>query len=110
MDQKERRDYLIQSLIGEQMRYRGMKTEQEEENARIQLRSLMNVRLAAPISEQFAEIQDAYLQAINEERGVVSLSEMEETEPGIFLWQGDITRLKVDGVVNAANSGMTGCY
>lgn len=110
MNQKERREYLIQSLISEQTRYLGMKIEQEEENARMQLRSLMNIRLAAPISEQFAKIQDAYLQEINADRGVVSLSELEEVEPEIYLWQGDITRLKADGIVNAANSGMTGCY
>ena len=110
MNQKERREYLIQSLISEQTRYLGMKIEQEEENARMQLRSLMNIRLAAPISEQFAKIQDAYLQEINADRGVVALSELEEAEPGIYLWQGDITRLNVDGIVNAANSGMTGCY
>lgn len=110
MNQKERREYLIQSLISEQTRYLGMKIEQEEENARMQLRSLMNIRLAAPISEQFTKIQDAYLQEINADRGVVSLSELEEVEPEIYLWQGDITRLKADGIVNAANSGMTGCY
>ena len=110
MNQKERREYLIQSLISEQTRYLGMKIEQEEENARMQLRSLMNIRLAAPISEQFTKIQDAYLQEINADRGVVSLSELEEVEPEIYLWQGDITRLNADGIVNAANSGMTGCY
>ena len=110
MNQKERREYLIQSLISEQTRYLGMKIEQEEENARMQLRSLMNIRLAAPISEQFTKIQDAYLQEINADRGVVSLSELEEVVPEIYLWQGDITRLKADGIVNAANSGMTGCY
>jgi len=110
MDQKERRLYLIQSLIGEQKRFRGMQIEQDETGAKRQLRSLMNVRMAAPITKEFEDIQNAYLQKVNAERGIVSLSELEETEPGIYLWQGDITRLCVDGIVNAANSGMTGCY
>lgn len=110
MDQKERRDYLIKSLIREQERFHGMEIEQNETEARRQLRSLMNVRMAAPITKEFEEVQDAYLQEINAGRGIVSLSDLEEREPGIYLWQGDITRLAVDGIVNAANSGMTGCY
>ena len=110
MDQKERRNYLIKSLIREQRRFHGMEIEQDETGARRQLRSLMNVRMAAPITKEFEEIQDAYLQEVNADRGIVSLSELTETEAGIYLWQGDITRLAVDGIVNAANSGMTGCY
>ena len=110
MDQKERRNYLIRNLIREQRRFHGMEIEQEETGARRQLRSLMNVRMAAPITKEFEEVQDAYLQKVNADRGIVSLSDHAETEPGIYLWQGDITRLAVDGIVNAANSGMTGCY
>lgn len=110
MDQKERRNYLIRNLIREQRRFHGMEIEQDEAGARRQLRSLMNVRMAAPITKEFEEVQDSYLQKVNADRGIVSLSDLEETEPGIYLWQGDITRLAVDGIVNAANSGMTGCY
>jgi len=110
MDQKERRDYLIRNLIREQKRYRGMEIEQNEPEARRQLRALMNVRMASPISKEFEKVQDAYLQEVNADRGIVSISDLEETEPGICLWQGDITRLAADGIVNAANSGMTGCY
>ncbi len=87
-----------------------MEIEQDETVARRQLRSLMNVRMAAPITEEFESVQNAYLQEINAGRGIVSITDMEEVEPGIYLWQGDITRLKVDAIVNAANSGMTGCY
>ena len=110
MDQKERRNYLIRNLIREQRRFHGMEIEQEETGSRRQLRSLMNVRMAAPITKEFEEVQDAYLQKVNADRGIISLSDLAETEPGIYLWQGDITRLAVDGIVNAANSGMTGCY
>ena len=110
MDQKERREYLLRSLIKEQPRFRGMIIEQDETEARRQLRSLMNVRMAAPITKEFEEVQNAYLQKVNADRGIVYLSDLEEKEPGIYLWQGDITRLAVDGIVNAANSGMTGCY
>ena len=110
MDQNERRKYLIQSLIREQKQFYGMEIEKDEISARQQLRSLMNVRMAAPITKEFEEVQDAYLKEINADRGIVSLSDLKEVEPGIYLWQGDITRLAVDAIVNAANSGMTGCY
>jgi len=98
MDQKERRNYLLRNLIREQRRFHGMEIEQDEIVARRQLRSLMNVRMAAPITKEFEEIQDAYLQDVNTDRGVVSLSDLEETGPGIYLWQGDITRLAADGI------------
>ena len=110
MDQNERRKYLIQSLIREQKQFYGMEVEKDEISARQQLRLLMNVRMAAPITKEFEEVQDAYLKEINADRGIVSLSDLKEVEPGIYLWQGDITRLAVDAIVNAANSGMTGCY
>ena len=53
MDQKERRNYLIKSLLREQSRFHGMEIEQSESDARRQLRSLMNVRMAAPITKEF---------------------------------------------------------
>lgn len=55
-------------------------------------------------------VQDEYLLQVNAEKGVVTLSDMEEIQPDIYIWKGDITRLKVGAIVNAANSGMTGCY
>lgn len=82
----------------------------EASDQRRLLRSLMNVRWAAPISEEFQRIQDAYLQEEKEKKGVMTLDMLEEYEDGLYLWQGDITRLQVGAIVNAANSGMTGCY
>ena len=81
MDQKERRDYLIRNLIREQKRYRGMEIEQNEPEARRQLRALMNVRMASPISKEFEKVQDAYLQEVNADRGIVSICDREETDP-----------------------------
>ena len=81
MDQKERRNYLIRNLIREQKRFHGMEIEQSEPEARRQLRALMNIRMASPISKEFEEVQDAYLQEVNAGRGIVSISDLEETEP-----------------------------
>ena len=74
------------------------------------LRSLMNVRFPRPASESFLTIQDEYLQEELAQRGVTDLADLTPASEGIYLWQGDITTLRCDAIVNAANSGMTGCY
>jgi O-acetyl-ADP-ribose deacetylase (regulator of RNase III) len=83
--------------------------EDEGEQFRL-LRSLMNVRMAAPIAPEVERIQDEYLREENRKRGVVNLSDLEPIQSGLYLWRGDITRLACGAIVNAANSGMTGCY
>jgi O-acetyl-ADP-ribose deacetylase (regulator of RNase III) len=74
------------------------------------LRSLMNVRPASPISPELQQVQDDYLQEENRRRGRVALSDLRPIQPGLYLWRGDITTLQCGAIVNAANSGMTGCY
>lgn len=110
MNQSERRQILIRYLLDEKPKYKGIDIPQSGEEQKTLLRSLMNVRMAAPISEEFGRIQDEYLQEENKNRGIVELSELTPTEDGIYLWRGDITRLHCGAIVNAANSGMTGCY
>ena len=70
----------------------------------------MNVRPPVPVSKDFLKVQDAYLTQRLTERGVTKLEELKPAQPGIYLWQGDITTLAVDAIVNAANSGMLGCF
>jgi O-acetyl-ADP-ribose deacetylase (regulator of RNase III) len=110
MNQSERRIYLIKNLLAERREYAGVQIPENTDDQRRLLRSLMNIRLPGAIDEEFLKIMDAYLAEENARKGVVELKDMEELQPGIFLWKGDITRLSVGAIVNAANSGMTGCY
>lgn len=110
MNQSDKRRYLIKALLKEQPRYRGIAIPEDLTGQQNLLRSLMNVRAPREISPEFERIQDAYLQELHAERGSVSLCDLEEIEEDLYIWQGDITRLKVGAIVNAANSGMTGCY
>lgn len=110
MKQRERRQLLLQTLLQEQPRYAKMGIPQEDAEQKRLLRSLMNIRTAAPITEAFQQVQDAYLQEENRNRGIVTLQDATAMGNDFYLWQGDITRLQVGAIVNAANSGMTGCY
>ena len=110
MKQSERRQYLIKTLLDENTSYKGMDIPGEAEGQKRLLRSLMNVRMPKPISDEFLKLQDEYLKEELEKKHVTTLDELEELQPGIYVWQGDITTLKVGAIVNAANRGMTGCY
>ena len=110
MTQAERRNYLIQKLLAEQPKYRGMPVPANATEQKRLLRSLMNVRSPRPISEDFLAVQDEYLQEELAQKGVTDFADLTPISKGIYLWQGDITTLRCDAIVNAANSGMTGCY
>ena len=110
MTQSQRREFLIHYLLQERQEYTGVSLPAGEMEQRRLLRSLMNLRPPAPTSGEFLRVQDEYLRERLEERGVTQLEELTPVQPGLYLWQGDITTLGVDAIVNAANSGMTGCY
>lgn len=110
MNQSERRNYLIDSLLEEKKEYKKIVLPQSADEQKILLRSLMNIRMAAPISEAFLQTQDEYLEEETKSKGITDIRELKPVEEGIHLWQGDITTLRCDAIVNAANSGMTGCY
>ena len=110
MNQSERRQYLIRSLLNENPAYRDWGVPQGADDQQQLLRGLMNVRPAQNTDAEFLKTQDAYLQGETAAKGITDIADLTPIQPGIYLWQGDITTLNCDAIVNAANSGMTGCY
>ena len=110
MTQTERRIFLITALLKEQPQYSRIKIPADEQEQKILLRSLFNIRMPIPVNNEFLAVQDAYLQEETKQKGITSLSDLQPIEKDIYLWQGDITTLKCDAIVNAANSGMLGCF
>ena len=110
MNQSERRIYLIKWLLEERSDCAGVQIPSGSEAQRRLLRSLMNVRMPGDIDDEFLRIQDEYLTHVNDEKGIVELCDIPEIQKDTYVWRGDITRLAVSAIVNAANSGMTGCY
>ena len=114
MDRREQVQYLNQTLLAEMPQYREQAESfpADEISQRRLLRSLMNVRPPMPLAPKFLEVQDALLSAEREEKDVVDGDALPPTagDPRLVLWQGDITRLRADAIVDADNSALLGCF
>ena len=112
MTHDEERKWLIIKLKSENPIYRKIPVPSDEQGQKDMLRTLMNLRMPAPVSAEFIEIQNAYLRRESIMKGIVDERTIEPCalDSRLCIWQGDITRLRVDAITNAANKGMTGCY
>ena len=108
--QEQRLDYLVEEFRADSGAYRDLQIPEDPEGKRRMLRSLMNIRMPKELPEAVLGVQNDYLMRRAEEKGIVRLSDIPVIRDVISLWQGDITRLKVDAIVNAANSQMLGCF
>ncbi len=118
--QEERLDALVEAFKADSGEYKDLETPADTEGKRRVLRSLMNIRMPRPMARETLLIQDEYLRERAEERGIVRLDEILSIAESLgskrpfadtlSLWQGDITRLAADAIVNAANSQMLGCF
>lgn len=118
--QEERLDYLLQKFKEDSVQYKDLEVEDNYNKKRMILRSLMNVRMPGELPEEVLLVQDEFLTEEANEKGIVTLSDIRTVREQyrsvhpfadkISIWQGDITRLKVGAIVNAANSQMLGCF
>ena len=110
MTQADCRRFLIEALLAEDEQLQEISIPAQSDEQRRLLRALMNVRPPAPIADDVLQVQDEYLRRELAAKGITDIDDLSPISPGLYLWQGDITTLRVDAIVNAANSGMTGCY
>lgn len=118
--QEDRLDYLLHEFKEDSGQYKNLKVEDDYESKRMALRSLMNIRMPGKMAENVVKVQDEFLRLEAEEKGIVAMSDIMTIKEQygsnhpygdkLSVWQGDITRLAVGAVVNAANSQMLGCF
>ena len=108
--QEQRLDYLLEKFKSESAEYKHMRIPDNTDEKKRILRSLMNIRMPGEMDDKALRVQDEYLRKRAEEKGIVKLSDIPLIKDDLSVWQGDITRLEVDAIVNAANSQMLGCF
>lgn len=106
----EKLNNLIAYLLSERPEWNGLTIPTSEKEQFDLYRSLVNIRPAGKASAEYLKAEDEFLQKLTAQKGITDIADLQPVEKNIYLWKGDITTLKCGAIVNAANSGMTGCY
>ena len=101
---------LIAYLLSERPEWNNLTIPAKESEQFHLYRSLVNIRPAEKASAEYLKAEDEFLQKLMAQKGITDIVDLQPVEKNIYLWKGDITTLKCGAIVNAANSGMTGCY
>ncbi len=110
MTQNEKLLFLIKCLLSENPRYQNIDIPTNQTEQFKLFRSLVNIRPPKSVSDEFLQVQDAYLQEEIAKKGITDIADLQPISENIYLWKGDITTLKCGAIVNAANSQMLGCF
>ena len=105
----EKLDFLIDYLLKENTRVQIEEMPKDLELKKNLYRSLVNIRDAKPISEEYIKIENEYLTEELQNKELTDVQNLSSNDK-ICLWKGDITTLKIDSIVNAANSQGLGCF
>ncbi len=103
-------DELLKYLIDEDERLKNLEIPSNYMEKRKLLRGIINIRNPHPISETILKLEDQLLQLELKEHEVTNAKNIKPKEDCIALWQGDITTLKIDAIVNPGNSALLGCF
>ena len=106
----EKLNNLIAYLLSERPEWNGLTIPAKESEQFRLYRSLVNIRPAGKASAEYLKAEDKFLQKLTVQKGITDIADLQPVEKNIYLWKGDITTLQCGAIVNAANSGMTGCY
>lgn len=110
MTQEERLQYLLEEFKRDSTHYKDLAVPERINDQQSLLRALMNVRMPKKISNEVLSVQDDYLIECTQQKGIVKIKDIPVIKDNQSIWQGDITRLEVDAIVNAANAQMLGCF
>ena len=112
MNHTEQRIWLIKELQKDSSQLSNYPIPADEQGQKDLLRGLMNIWMPKELSDEFLKIQDEYL---TEENRRIGITDIEDLQPiagnnRLYLWQGDMTTLKVSAIVNPANEALLGCF